>query len=208
MRINENNKVFVAGEIISDFEFSHEFYGEKFYLFDLKTDRNSGHSDILPILVSDRIVNVKESAKGATVEIEGQMRSYNKHTEEKSYVVLTIFACRIENTDALYFDDQVELHGFICKEPIYRKTPLGRDITDFILAVNRPYGNVDYIPCIAWGRDALYLGASEIGKELKLEGRFQSREYKKKIGENEYETRTAFEVSVRKLEVVENECED
>ena len=205
----ENNNVILSGEITSDFRFSHEVFGEKFYLFDLKVNRFSENFDILPILVSERLVNVKQSALGATARIEGQLRSYSKRVGEKSHTIISVFVNEIENIDGSDFSENlVEIQGFVCKEPIYRKTPLGKDIADFWLAVNRPYGKSDYIPCIAWGRDAIFMGSQEVGTEIKVTGRFQSREYSKRIGEDLFETRTAYELSVQKLEVVNNECED
>lgn len=208
MRFNENNQVRMSGEIVSDFRFSHETFGEKFYLFDLKINRLSGTADVLPILISERIVNVKESGLGALVDIEGELRSYNKHVGEKSYLILTIFATKIEEVETTIGLNEVLLRGFICNQPKYRDTPLGRDITDFTLAVNRPYRQADYIPCITWGRNAIFMGMQDIGTEVIVQGRFQSREYAKKMPNGEFEIRTAFELSVHKLEVVDSECED
>lgn len=210
MRMNENNQVRMVGEVISDFQFSHETCGEKFYLFDLKIKRLSNEVDVLPVMISERLVNVKESGKGAFVEIDGELRSHNKHIGEKTRVVLSIFAIRIEEADMTVADytNEVMLRGYICKQPNYRDTPLGRDITDFTLAVNRPYGKSDYIPCIAWGRNAIFMGIQEVGTEVIVKGRFQSREYTKKLESGETEIRTAFELSVKNLEVVNNECEN
>lgn len=207
MRFNENNQVKMAGEIGSDFQFSHETHGEKFYLFDLKIERLSGTVDVLPVLISERIVNVKKSGKGAFVEIEGELRSFNKHDGEKSHLVLTIFATRIEEVEVMQGLNEVVLRGFLCKKPNYRDTPSGRDITDFPLAVNRAYRQSDYIPCIAWGRNAIFMGMQEVGTEVVVQGRFQSREYSKRLENGEMEVRTAFELSVHKLEVVNDECE-
>lgn len=211
MKINDNNVVALKGEVISDFQFSHEVFGEGFYLFDLKVERCSAVVDILPILVSERLINVKESAIGARVIINGELRSYSKQSGEYRKVILTVFVKEIENVEeTAEFDcNEIKLCGFLCKQPVYRKTSLSKmEITDFILAVNRPYGKKDYIPCICWERNARFLAMQPIGTEIEIEGRFQSREYKKLIGEGEYETRTAFEVSVGKLEVVKHECED
>jgi hypothetical protein len=208
MRFNENNEVCMAGEIISDFQFSHEVFGEKFYLFDLKVGRLSDKFDVLPVMVSERILDVEQSPIGADVEVQGQLRSFNQNIDGKSRVVLSIFADEITNMEYAKSENVVTLQGFICKEPIYRKTPLGRDITDFTIAVNRPYGKSDYIPCIAWGRNAIYLAEQPIGTEIRTIGRFQSREYTKKFENGEVEIRTAFEFSVGRLEVVNSECED
>lgn len=208
MRMNENNEVLVAGEIVSDFRLSHEVLGEKFYLFDLKIERLSAKSDVIPILVSERILDVTQSPVGAEVEIQGQLRSYNKHVDGRSKVLLSVFAETITNLEEASHSNDVTLRGFLCKQPIYRKTPLGREVTDFVIAVNRPYGKSDYLPCIAWSRNAIYLAEQPVGTEVRIIGRFQSRNYKKRINENEYETKTAFEVSVHTLEVVNSECED
>lgn len=208
MRANENNEVYVAGEIISEYQFSHEVFGEKFYIFDLKVNRLSDRFDVLPIMVSERVLDVAQSPVGADVEVQGQLRSYNEHIDGKPRVILSIFAETIVNLEEPGNVNAVTLQGFICKEPTYRKTPLGRDITDLTIAVNRPYGKSDYIPCIAWSRNAIYLAEQPIGTEIRVVGRFQSREYTKKLDNDESEVRTAFELSVHKLEVVNNECED
>lgn len=208
MRMNENNDIFLAGKIVSDYKFSHEVFGEKFYIFDLKTNRLSEKFDVLPIMVSERIADVTISPVGAVVEVSGQLRSYNMHIENKSRVVLSVFADSIENLDYAGDTNTITLQGFVCKEPTYRKTPLGRDITDFTIAVNRNYAKSDYIPCIAWGRNAIFLSELPVGTELRIAGRFQSREYTKKLENGESEIRTAFEVSVNRMEVVNSECEN
>ena len=205
----ENNKIVLEGQIISDFQFSHETLKEKFYLFDLKVDRLSENFDVLPVLVSERLVNVHESAIGAMVRIDGQIRSHNKFEDEKMRMILSVFVNSIENVDDFNPQNDVFIQGFVCKEPIYRKTPKGRDITDIMLAVSRPYGKTDYIPCICWGRTAIFAGMQTIGCELKIFGRFQSREYKKSLDNGESEIRTAFELSAKRIEeAVNNECED
>lgn len=210
MKNIENNMVTLRGEIISDFQFSHETFREKFYLFDLKAERHSDAIDILPVIVSERLLDVKSSAIGAKVVVNGQLRSFNKQCGEKRKLILTVFTRDIENVEEsdFYNENEIVLRGYICKEPVYRKTPLGREITDLVLAVNRPYGKSDYIPCICWERNARFLAMQQVGTEVEITGRFQSREYTKRIGETEYETRTVFEVSVSKLEVIENECKN
>ena len=205
----DNNIANLVGEISSVFEFSHETHGEKFYAFDLKVERLSGNFDLLPILISERLVNVKQSAVGAMVQIDGQLRSYNFKIGDRNRTILSIFVNDIQNVDEDEFANNfVALQGFICKKPIYRKTPKGKDIADVILAVNRPLGRTDYIPCILWGRDAIYSGTFEVGQEISIEGRFQSREYQKRLENGETDIRTAFELSVNRMEVVNNECED
>lgn len=206
----ENNKVTVSGEIISDFQYSHAIYGEKFYIADLSSMRTSGQGDIIPIVVSDRLVSVNENWKGQIVKISGQFRSYNKHEETKNRLMLSVFAREFEvwtNEGDRRPNDENEifLDGYICKEPIYRKTPLGREIADLLLAVNRPYGKSDYIPCICWGRNARYAGGMEVGSRIAVSGRIQSRQYNKKLLNGETEERTAYEMSVSKLEVPADE---
>lgn len=205
-RLIENNKARIVGEIVGQFEYSHEVFGENFYIGQLKIERTSGILDFIPIMVSDRMVDVSADWNGIFVEIEGSFRSYNKKDEEKRKLLLSVFVRdfnQLENVS--YNDNDVELDGYICKEVIYRKTPLGREVADLLIAVNRPHGKSDYIPCIAWGRNAVYLAELEVGTRIKLYGRIQSREYAKRISDTETETRIAYEVSISKLEVVKDE---
>lgn len=205
-KVVENNKVVIAGEIEENFEWSHEVYGENFYTSRILVKRTSGVSDFVPIIVSERLIDVREDWKGECVAIEGQFRSCNKSEEEKRRVLLSVFVRDIARLEGVFFtNDSIELDGYICKEPVYRKTPLGREVADLLLAVNRPYGKSDYIPCICWGRNARFAYSLETGTHLKIEGRIQSREYQKRISDTETETRTAYEVSVSKLEIVEDE---
>lgn len=209
-REQENNKVKLSGEIVSNFEFSHEVYGEGFYTAMLARERLSEVKDIIPIMVSERIVDVKAEWIGRFVRVSGQFRSYNKHERERNRLVLSVFAREFEDIAderdfGLEDENLISLDGYICKLPIYRKTPLGREIADILLAVNRSYGKSDYIPMICWGRNAVYASGLEIGTRLQVEGRIQSREYEKKISETESEARVAYEVSVSKLEVAADE---
>ncbi len=205
-KVIENNQVTVMGEIVSDFSFSHEIFGEGFYLVDMKVKRLSESYDVIPLMVSERLVDVNEDYKGMYVCVNGQFRSYNRHEERKNRLVLSVFARELEFVDEVEESsrtNQIYLDGYICKEPIYRKTPLGREIADVLLAVNRPYGKSDYIPCICWGRNARYASHFNVGERCAVWGRIQSREYMKKLDENEVEKRVAFEVSVSKLELME-----
>lgn len=209
-RMFENNRVTISGEIVSDFTFDNEVFGEGFYIAHLSSKRTSGTADIIQIMVSDRLVDVKADWKGRYIKVEGQFRSYNKHDGNKNKLILSVFAREFEECEELPFlgdCNSVLLDGFLCKEPVYRETPLGREIGDILVAVNRPYGKSDYIPCIAWGRNARFAGNLEIGTHIQIEGRIQSREYQKKISDDEFETRTAYEVSISKINVVE-ETED
>ncbi len=196
------------GEIVGDFNFSHEIFGEGFYLVDMRVKRLSESYDVIPLMVSERLIDVSGDYKGMYVAVNGQFRSYNRHEERKNRLVLSVFAREIEFVD--YVEEssktnQIYLDGYICKEPIYRKTPLGREIADVLLAVNRPYGKSDYIPCICWGRNARYASSFRVGERCAVWGRIQSREYMKKLSESEVEKRVAFEVSVSKLELLEDE---
>ena len=202
----ENNKVSVIGEVVSEFRFSHEVFGEGFYVVDLAVNRLSDQVDRIPLMVSERLMDVSGDYKGCTMEAIGQFRSYNRHEGTKNRLVLSVFAREIEFVDETPESsktNQIFLDGYICKEPIYRKTPLGREIADLLLAVNRPYGKSDYIPCIAWGRNARYASGFQVGSRVCVWGRVQSREYTKRLSETECEKRVAYEVSVSKLECVE-----
>jgi len=202
-KVIENNRVSIIGEVISDFEFSHEVFGEGFYLLEVAVSRLSNQYDRIPLMVSERLVDVTQDYRGQMIEVFGQFRSYNRHEGIKNRLMLSIFVRDWnfvgEETETSK-TNQIYLEGFICKAPIYRKTPLGREIADLLVAVNRPYGKSDYIPCIAWGRNARFASGFEVGGRIKIWGRVQSREYLKKIDENEGEKRIAYEVSVSKLE--------
>lgn len=205
-KILENNKVNVIGTIVSGFTFSHAVFGEGFYMLDLSVNRLSEQADIIPVMISERLIDINGDYIGCTLEAIGQFRSYNRHEGDKNRLVLSVFAREIRFLDE--FTDytktnQIILDGYICKEPIYRKTPLGREIADLLLAVNRPYSKSDYIPCIAWGRNARFASNFAVGTRVCIWGRVQSREYTKKISETECEKRTAYEVSVSKLECIE-----
>lgn len=202
----ENNQVTMIGEIVSEFEFSHEVYGEGFYLVDISVSRLSDSVDYIPLMVSERLVDVTQSYIGETISVSGQFRSYNRHEEKKNRLILSVFVRELEFVDEIEDDiksNQIYLDGYICKEPIYRKTPLGREIADLLVAVNRSYGKSDYIPCICWGRNARYASSFEVGSHVEVYGRIQSREYIKKIGEEQTEKRVAYEVSVNKIEFLE-----
>ena len=205
-KLFENNQVTMIGEIVSEFEFSHEVYGEGFYLVDISVSRLSDSVDYIPLMVSERLVDVTQSYIGETISVSGQFRSYNRHEEKKNRLILSVFVRELEFVDEIEDDiksNQIYLDGYICKEPIYRKTPLGREIADLLVAVNRSYGKSDYIPCICWGRNARYASSFEVGSHVEVYGRIQSREYIKKIGEEQTEKRVADEVSVNKIEFLE-----
>ena len=202
-KVIENNQVTIMGKIASEFFYSHEIYGEGFYMVDVEVERLSDSTDLIPVMVSERLLDVNQDYTGQLISVSGQFRSYNRHEEKKNKLVLSVFAREIEFIDQVDENtksNQIFLDGFICKEPIYRKTPLGREIADLLLAVNRPYGKSDYIPCICWGRNARFASTFQVGDRCIVWGRIQSREYMKKISEEEREIRVAYEVSVSKLE--------
>ena len=199
-----NNKVSMVGEIASEFTFSHEVFGEGFYMVDVAVNRLSGQVDTIPLMVSENMIDVHKDYTGHTVECTGQFRSHNQHEGIRSRLKLSVFVRELHLTSPAPMDctknNQIFLDGYICKPPIYRKTPLGREIADILLAVNRPYGKSDYIPCISWGRNARYASGFEVGARVRIWGRVQSREYTKKLSETECEKRIAYEVSISKLE--------
>ena len=193
------------GEIASEFEFSHEVFGEGFYMLELLVKRLSDSFDRIPVMISERLIDVTKDYRGEFIQISGQFRSYNRHEEKKNRLVLSVFAREAvfaEATDDKIQSNQIFLDGFICKPPVYRKTPLGREIADMLVAVNRPYGKSDYIPCISWGRNARFAANFEVGSRVQIWGRIQSREYVKRLEDDRTEKRTAYEVSVSKLEEI------
>ena len=194
------------GKIASQFTFSHQVFGEGFYMVDVLVKRLSDSEDRIPVMISERLLDVTQDCEGEYIHVTGQFRSYNRHEEKKNRLVLSVFAREVEfveDDDESMKTNSIFLDGYICKPPVYRKTPLGREIADLLVAVNRPYGKSDYIPCICWGRNARYASAFQVGGHVLIWGRIQSREYVKRISEEETEKRTAYEISVSKLEYVD-----
>lgn len=195
----KNNKVFLMGEIVSDATFSHEVFGEGFYEFFVRVPRLSGQEDILPVTLSERLIQGATLAKGKSICAVGQFRSYNKLENGKSRLMLTVFVRELLDAPPDKNPNNILLSGYICKPPIYRTTPFNREIADVLVAVNRAYNKSDYIPCIAWGRNARFVKDLAVGDHIAISGRIQSREYQKKLSETETRTMTAYEVSVSKL---------
>ena len=205
-KVIENNQVTVMGEIASGFTYSHEIFGEGFYMMDVRCKRLSESYDTIPVMVSERLMDVTADYTGELICVNGQFRSYNRHEERRNRLVLSVFARELEFVDEMpdgEKSNQIFLDGYICKEPIYRKTPLGREIADLLIAVNRSYGKSDYIPCICWGRNARFASGFDVGGHVQIYGRIQSREYLKKVSENETQKRIAYEVSVSKIDYLE-----
>lgn len=198
---NDNNVVNLGGKVASELKFSHETHEENFYEFYLEVKRMSGYSDILPVIISERLIDINSIQIGDTVKISGQFRSHNQENHGKSKVLLFVFAKRIEKIadESISSLNNATFIGYICKTPIYRETPLGREITDVILAVNITYNRSVYIPCILWGRNAKFCQTLEVGTMLKLSGRIQSRDYEKKLEDGTKITKTAYEVSISTL---------
>lgn len=194
-----NNKVYLSGTIESEPVFSHELYGEGFYEFTLRVPRLSEQSDIIPITISERLLGEKNLVKGTKISFYGQFRSFNKLVGEKSKLMLTVFVRDFLDEDEEANPNVTELTGYVCKQPMYRTTPFNREICDLLIAVNRAYDKSDYIPCIAWGRNARFVKEMAVGQKLSLSGRIQSREYTKKLPDGSSEIRVAYELSVNKI---------
>lgn len=204
-----NNSIYLEGKVVTELEFSHEMYGEGFYTFYLEVPRLSDAKDMLNITISERLIDDIQISLGDEVIVEGQLRSYNKYQDGANRLILTVFArdvypCleRSKNPNQIFLD------GYICKKPVYRKTPFGREISDMLLAVNRPYNKSDYIPTIAWGRNSRYCKGLEVGENIRIWGRLQSREYQKKLNEEDVIKKVAYEVSISKMERVDSEAEE
>ncbi|MBZ4666624.1 single-stranded DNA-binding protein [Mahella sp.] len=207
----DTNSIILAGIVQDDLQYSHQIYGEGFYTFHLSVPRISAYKDILPITLSERLLNALTIHIGDSVVIEGQIRSYNKFIDGGNRLIITVFARDIklvQEDDYIKNPNQVFLDGFICKQPVYRVTPLNREISDLLLAVNRSYNKSDYVPCIAWGRNARFCSNLKIGERIKIWGRLQSREYQKHISEQEVINKTTYEVSIAKLELADIENEN
>lgn len=200
----KNNKVFISGEIVSEAEFSHEVYGEGFYEMFVLVKRLSGQGDVLPVTISERLINDRDLKVGVTINALGQFRSYNKLVNGKSKLMLTVFVRELLDDAPIKNPNSIVLTGYICKPPVYRTTPFNREIADVLIAVNRSYNKSDYIPCIAWGRNARFAKNIAVGEKIAVSGRIQSREYQKRIADDDVKTLTAYEVSISKLAAYEN----
>jgi len=204
----DTNRVLMAGKLKNELVFSHSIYGEGFYNTYVEIPRLSDIKDVLPVTISERLIQGIELELEDDIVVEGQLRSYNKTINGNNKLILITFARelrRISTEEEIKNPNQIYLDGFICKKPLYRTTPFGREITDLLVAVNRPYNKSDYIPCIAWGRNARFAEKLEVGQRLKLWGRIQSRDYQKKFPNGEVVNKVAYEVSISKMEIVESE---
>lgn len=213
--LSENNNVILVGKVSNEKTLSHEIYGEKFYTFNVSVPRLSGSADQIPVTISERLFKDEDLQIGKSLKVTGQFRSYNSYEENKNKLILTVFAKDVEflgdeeivaSKDLI--SNQIILEGYICKAPIYRQTPFGREITDILLAVNRAYNKSDYIPCICWGRNARFCSKLDVGSEVKIVGRIQSRMYEKKHEDGSVEQKIAYEVSISNLEVISEKDKD
>ncbi len=202
--LEKNNQVFISGEIVTDAEFSHEVYGEGFYEMNVLVKRLSGQGDVLPVTISERLIADRDLGVGSSINALGQFRSYNKLVDGKSKLMLTVFIRELLDDMPAKNPNSIVLTGYVCKPPVYRTTPFNREIADLLIAVNRSYNKSDYIPCIAWGRNARFAKNLAVGEKIAVSGRIQSREYQKKITDDDVRTLTAYEVSISKLLAYDN----
>lgn len=203
----KNNHVTICGKIVSGFRFSHEAYGKKYYMMDVDICRLSGNVDCIPVMISEELADTSKNLTGQCVYAVGEFRSYSWYDGNKNRLKLNVFAKKMA-LDGLEWDglpgNAVLLDGYVCRQPVYRITPRGYAIADLLVAVNRSYGSSDYIPCICWGYNARFAASFGAGSHIKIWGRIQSREYLKKLNETETEKRTAYEVSVNRLEYADD----
>ena len=200
------NYLHLSGILTDTPEYGHEVFGEKFYYATLSVPRLSGAEDLLPVTISERLMEGSHLDVGSPLCFEGQLRSYNKVIEGSGRLLITAFAQRLLNCEEDEENpNRVQLTGALCKPPSYRTTPFGREIADLMLAVNRSYGKSDYIPCITWGRTARYAANLKIGDKVQLVGRFQSRAYQKQLADGTTLNKVAYEVSVSRLAALKTE---
>ena len=203
-----NNEVELTGTVETELKFNHEVYGEGFYSFVIRVMRLSDISDLINVTISERLIQDMTLSPGDNITVKGQFRSYNNYTDSGNRLMLTVFARDINTSpteEAFRNPNNIFLNGFLCKNPVYRTTPFGREICDLLVAVNRAYNKSDYIPCIAWGRNARFAGTLGVGENIRINGRIQSRDYQKKISETETITKTAYEISISKMETTSRE---
>lgn len=200
-----NNNVELWGKVASEIKYSHTVIDEKFYEFTLEVPRLSESSDLIPVTISEKLFTNDDLKLNTIIALAGQFRSYNKLIEDKSKLMLTVFVRELTKLDTTKNPNIITLKGFLCKEPVFRTTPFKREISDILLAVNRAYNKSDYIPCIAWGRNARFVKNLPVGTKLEIEGRIQSREYQKKISDEEVLNKTAYEISISKINVLQDE---
>lgn len=204
----QTNQAKTVGRIVSELQYSHHVCGEGFYMVDVSINRLSDCEDIIPVMISENLLDIQKSYIGDYIQVDGQVRTHNYHDGMRNRLKLSVFARDLkflEETPRADGNNQIFLDGYVCKPPIYRKTPMGREIADIMIAVNRSYGKSDYIPCICWGRNARFALSFQVGKHVQICGRIQSREYLKRLSEEKVEKRIAYEVSVNRINTIEQD---
>jgi len=196
------NDLHLTGKLVTLPQVGHEAFGEVFYYLTLGVPRLSGAEDLLPVTISERLLEGMDLAIGNVLSIDGQVRSYNKVIDGVGRLLITAFAQRLNEVDPYRNPNLLQLTGTLCKPPAYRTTPFGREIADLMVAVNRAYGKSDYIPCITWGRSARFSSRLHIGDRISLNGRLQSRAYQKQLPDGTCVEKVAYEVSVSQIELV------
>lgn len=197
------NQVRLCGTMETAPGFSHENHGRQFYSFVLGVERLSGTVDRLRILADLELLEQADCAWGERVLVTGQIRSYNQISDTGRHLIISVYANGLELTDEAP-DNQVQLTGVLCRDPVYRRTPLGREICDGMLAVSRPCRRTDYLPCIFWGRTAREMARLTSGARISLTGRLQSREYTKLLEDGSSLRRTAYEISAVTAELTKD----
>ncbi len=195
-----NNIVTISGVIDEEPRYSHQMYGEGFYESALRVPRLSEQTDVIPFTISERLLEDRTLEVGEKITFLGQLRSYNKMTDGRSKLLLTVFVREIQENDEMQNPNVIDIVGYVCKEPVYRMTPFKREICDVLLAVNRAYNKSDYLPCIAWGRNARFMKDIPVGTKVAVNGRIQSRIYQKVLETGELQDRVAYEVSINRIE--------
>jgi primosomal replication protein N len=193
------NRVYLYGMVVSETTARHEFYGEDFCDLQLSVKRLSSIVDIIPVTIEKSIVEKEKIVLGSHIAIVGEFRSYNKIENNRSRLMLSVFANAVTTEVNEDNPNIIELSGYICKMPIYRTTPFNREIADILVAVNREYNKTDYLPTIAWGRNARFAKTMNVGDHINISGRIQSREYQKRLDSGMTETRVAYEISINRM---------
>lgn len=198
MNVTDTNRAQLSGKVLAPLQYSHTAYDIDFFSGKLCCRRLSGKEDILPFLVPASMTELLHTGE---VLLRGQIRSYNEYSPEGTHLRLKLFVRQCVG-QSVGDCNTVLLEGHICKKPVYRETPFGRQITDLLLAVNRAHGKSDYIPVIVWGKNAQFARELQVGQKIRAEGRFQSRSYEKQLSDGASEQRTAYEISASTIYLI------
>jgi single-stranded DNA-binding protein len=203
-----NNTVTIVGTVVSEPQYDHMVKDEKFYLFYLRSMRRSNIPDVLPVIISEKLMDPYVNYFDMRVEIKGSFRSYNLHQGGESHKLLFVFVESLKPSDEVFDINSICLEGYICKPAIYRETPCGRQISDLCLAVNRPTVKSDYLPIILWSRNAVVASTLPVGTKIRVCGRVQERWYTKRLPDGQAEERCCYEVSCTKMEIISGGMRD